>query len=298
MSEQIAHSRIFLNKFTEELIMNIKTKIEIDERKKIEEERMKKAIEVEKLKQKFSQYTQEPKKETEQINEIKKVLEKQKPIQTPQVTQKPIITPQKIEPPKTTEKTEEIPAGFEKSIREEKPATGKIIKVEEKPIIVSKPVQINKPETTIKPVQIPAVQPLEPGEVDFGKITFLVKDPLISYVECPGENKNIVIKRAGGLATPTQIILSKEEIANIIQSFSNKARIPLIEGMLDARIGNLEMSAIISEAAASSFIVKRNLLPPPRSETVLQRPIQPQTTIQGPPMMMRPIIQPFNQQKR
>jgi hypothetical protein len=165
-----------------------------------------------------------------------------------------------------------------------------------------KPMPKPQPQKIIT-IPIPPKQPpLLPGEVNFGKITFLVKDPLVTYIEAPGINKNVLIKRAG-ITTKTQITLSKEEMLAIIKSFSETARIPLIEGMLNARLSNLEMSAVVSETTNSSFILKKNPIPEMNKPiTQLQRPMMQIPTMPGVPRMsqkptqaMPPINRPFNQ---
>ena len=51
------------------------------------------------------------------------------------------------------------------------------------------------------------------------------------------------------------------EIKKIIESFSKIAKIPLLQGMLRARVSNLEISGIIAETADSSFILKKWIIP-------------------------------------
>ncbi len=124
---------------------------------------------------------------------------------------------------------------------------------------VIKPVQRQIIQTPV--IQQPAVQiKLQPGEINFGRILPLIRDPNVSYIECQGEGKNIIIRRSGNTIS-TQIILSKDEIRKIIESFSDKARIPLMEGMLNARVDNLEMSAVVSEIISPSFIIKKLNMP-------------------------------------
>src|SRR3989338_7004014 len=184
------------------------------------------------------------------------------------------------------------------------------------PIITLPPKQIQQPtlqhpaqvtqtqqQTTIKKqvpikqlpqkISLPVQLQVAPGEINLGKISFLLKDPLVTYVECPGENKIIVVKKAGAI-TKTQIILTKTEILDIISSFSAKARIPLIEGMLNARVENLEISAIVSEVSSPSFILKKSLINViPTEPSILERGMmQFQSQIQQTPVMP-PINRPF-----
>lgn len=137
---------------------------------------------------------------------------------------------------------------------------------------------------------------LRPGEIDFGKILPLIRDQLITSIECPGVNKNIVIKKAGNIIK-TQIILEKQEILSIIKIFYEKANIPLVEGMLVARIDNLELSGVIptSSSASPSFMIKRepviieNKLP-----SQLMKPLMQTTPLQLPRQI--PFTPPANPQ--
>lgn len=244
----------FLYRFTEEIIGLVKReaiKKRLDEKESL---RIKREVEIEKLKQRFSSYgnqekpkVQEPIKVQEiKIEERPKIIIHQQPIQIP--IQKPIIKSQVIE-------------------ISEKP---KVQEIKQEANIQPK---FKKNEARIIPIQIPVQTPLKEGEADLGKILFLVRDPLVTYIECPGIQKNIVVRRAGA-TMKTQITLTKEEINLIIKNFSDAARIPLIEGMLNARIDNLEMSAVVSDISDNSFIIKRNIIPSiNKSSTQLQRPM-------------------------
>ena len=93
------------------------------------------------------------------------------------------------------------------------------------------------------------------------KILMMLNNTQITHIECPSENANVIIKRMGH-AIKTDIILKKEELISIVKYYSEKARIPLIEGMLIARVDNLEISAVVSESSRSSFIIKKIITPP------------------------------------
>jgi hypothetical protein len=273
MPEKKSVKEEFLDEFTEEMIMNTKKGLDKKKREEKEVARAKREVEIEKLKKKFSGYgeqAEEPKpveKPAEKIEEKKPEL-KPALIMTPSVMQK---SPEPINPV-------------------------------QKPMPIAKPIPRPQPPKMVN-IPVPPVQPpLMPGEVNFGKIAFLIKDPLVTYVESPGVDKNVLIKRAG-VTTKTQITLSKEEMLAIIKSFSETARIPLIEGMLNARLSNLEMSAVVSETTNISFIVKKNPIPDMNKPmTQLQRPMMRIPTMPGVPNIlpkptpaMPPVNRPFNQ---
>lgn len=256
----------FLIRFTREIISAKKNELAKKHSEESEIARAKRQVEIEKLKQKFSKYGY--------------VEEKPKQISLPK------FQPHNIEPHKIIEKKENF-----------NPIQS-VQTIPQKPQIAN-PMQQKKEPLKIMDVPIPPQQPpLQPGEIDFGKIRFLVRDMLITYIECPGIDKNILIKRAG-VITKIQITLTKEEILSIIKSFSEIARIPLIEGMLNARVSNLEMSAVVSESSDTSFILKKNPIPDMnRIPTNLQKPMmQIPAMPQKPFPAMPPINRPFTSQE-
>ncbi|MDP1729277.1 MAG: hypothetical protein Q8L27_03685 [archaeon] len=154
----------------------------------------------------------------------------------------------------------------------------------------------------LQPVRIaipPSNLPTKPEQLNFfGKAQELINDNLITYIECPGENKSIIIKKAGMTST-VSVNLSNQEIVEIIKSFSERARIPLIEGMLNARLANVEISAVVSGEAGSSFIIKKNpVVIQQQTPTRLEKPMMqfPQQGSQhAPGQAMPPINRPFRQ---
>jgi hypothetical protein len=204
----------FLIKFTEEILLTIKS----EQNKKVyefyEEERIKKEIEAEKLKIKFLKPA-----------EIKPLgilqYQKQQPIANP--LQKLTNQPNRIKEP-------------------QKRMTIEIDKIKKETPLM-KVIPVNTSNTNQNEY-----------DIDFGRLNSIISNAQITYIDCAGPNKDITIK--AGRIFKADITLNKEEIESIIKSFSEKARIPLIEGMLKARIKNLEMSAIVS-LAGSSFVLKR-----------------------------------------
>lgn len=127
-------------------------------------------------------------------------------------------------------------------------------------------------ELQTKAQALQQIQPqYQPKPVGFhlGKTEVFLKDPLLQSIECPGPGKNILVKKQNNIS-PTRTILSQQEINNIINSFSQQAKIPISSGILKAAVGNLVISAVISEFVGSRFII--NKLTPPQ----VQQPIQAQ----------------------
>ncbi len=94
------------------------------------------------------------------------------------------------------------------------------------------------------------------------KIGFLIRDPTITEIECVGESENLLVKK-GGVIQKTQITLRNDEIKNILNEFSVKTNIPIIEGTFKAAFESLIVTAVISDILGPRFIIqKRNPFQP------------------------------------
>lgn len=229
----------FLDQFTEEVILVLVAALREEELEKIEQTRADRRIEEEKFKIKIFPQNRENNpqqlrsiKNTQRTSEISQFSNMQPSISAQLTQNQPIQKNQQV----ITREIEQISPIQQKPLIQ--PRTREI-----------QPININAPQNTPQ---------LQPGEINFGKIIFLVKDPFISYIECPGEGQNVIIKKSGQ-TMKTQIILTKEEMITIIKDFSGKTRIPLIEGLLNARYENLELSAVVSEIITPSFIIRKNI---------------------------------------
>lgn len=93
-------------------------------------------------------------------------------------------------------------------------------------------------------------------EIDLLKLNILVKDPLVKIIECNSPDENVLVTGMMG-RKPTPIKLSKEEIDEILEKFSGASRIPLHEGLFKAAVGNLVISAVISEIVGIKFVIRK-----------------------------------------
>lgn len=93
-------------------------------------------------------------------------------------------------------------------------------------------------------------------QIDLGKLNSLVQDQNILSIECNGADTPLTVKGSGGTRI-TNIILTKDEVGNIIRAFSTASKIPLNEGVFKAAVGSLIISAIVSEIIGSQFIIKK-----------------------------------------
>lgn len=104
--------------------------------------------------------------------------------------------------------------------------------------------------------------------VPLGKIRSFINDPLIREIECPGPGKNIIITKGNSKQT-IPIILNSEEIEKIMQEISARTRIPLIQGMFKAALGNILISAVVSEFIGTHFNIQK--IPPPMPPYPIRR---------------------------
>lgn len=190
-----------------------------------EEYESKRKIKVEKLKQKFLNQEAEENESTEDFGKMinHKILQ-------------PIKYGKSNEKSKLTEKIKEK-FSFISNITKKLPL---IEEVPQQEIIES-----------IKPEYQP-----RPQELNLGKLEPILQDPMIQSIECTGPGKNILVNKFGKINV-TKIVLTREDINEIITNFSNLAQIPLIDGILKAAVGNLMMSAVTSEIVGSRFILNR-----------------------------------------
>lgn len=237
----------FLKHFTTELISN-----------SIKEERIKKRIEVQKLKQKFvAPFCESPSSEKIFDDSI---------LQPSKYRIEPVEPNLKFPKPKVHEfkdldKEEREPIIHRMKIpkkRSKKRAVQRLrrlLSFQKKPAkLIRKPIRIPSRIQALTTIQ-PQAQP-RPEGFSLGKLDQLIRDPSIQSIECSGPNKNILVKRYSK-TNATRIILNQSEITDVIDIFSAKARIPVVGGILKAAVGNLVISAVISEFVGSRFIINK-----------------------------------------
>lgn len=92
--------------------------------------------------------------------------------------------------------------------------------------------------------------------IDLGKLNPLIRDSLVRIIECNGDNEKIIVMGRMGRKN-TKIRLTKEEIDNIINKFSEATKIPVQEGVFKVVFGRLIFSAMISEIVSSKFLIRK-----------------------------------------
>lgn len=100
-----------------------------------------------------------------------------------------------------------------------------------------------------------ATTQIENVEIDLGKLNPLLKDSAVKIIEGSPDERVRVMGTMG--TRVTDIFLSKEDIESIINKFSEVSKIPTVEGIYRVVVGNLNLSAIISEVIGSRFVIKK-----------------------------------------
>lgn len=219
---------LFLRAFTKEILFNLQKKIEREHRELELKEKLRKEEEKRQLKEPLE--TKREIKKEEFVPSIKyfsatypeysvHAKHPTHPIHPVKKMFKPILKPQIQQMPLVSRRT---------------------IQIAPKPIV-----QLMQP-----PVYAPAV------EMDLGSLNPMIADKQVTMIECPGPDKFLIVKKAGQINS-ARISLSGGEIDKIIEQFSEKAKIPVIRGIFKAVVGNLAISAVISEFVGGRFIINK-----------------------------------------
>jgi hypothetical protein len=156
----------------------------------------------------------------------------------------PVFNLAKKEIPK---KIEFIPGGT----RQIAPLTRKRVQ-QVKPILIIPEPALPKHLEYLKPL---SSSPSEKVEIDLGKLNPLLKDSAVKIIEGSPDER---VKVMGTMGTRvTDIFLSKEEVEEVINKFSEVSKIPTIEGVYRVVVGNLILSAIISDVVNPRFVIKK-----------------------------------------
>ena len=94
-----------------------------------------------------------------------------------------------------------------------------------------------------------------------GKINSLLNDPAVQMIECLGPEKQILVYKSGVIQN-TNIVLSNEEINLLMKELSEKTKIPLISGVFKTALGNMVITAVISDFIGTRFMIQRKTSAP------------------------------------
>ncbi len=111
---------------------------------------------------------------------------------------------------------------------------------------------------TMKPIMRP--HPIQQNQQIFsgyGKLAALINDPSVSHINCKGPGTQIIVVKRGREQITT-ISLTQEEINLILKFVSERARIPLTEGIFKVGVDNMLFFAVITKEAGSTLMIKKN----------------------------------------
>jgi hypothetical protein len=129
-------------------------------------------------------------------------------------------------------------------------------------VIVGKKGNFVKPRGVVPPVPHGVPHGVSPPNVstglsqDYGKVSPLLDDSSVSTIECSGQGRPLMIIRAGQKEL-TKVVLSAEDIKEILDKVSEAAHIPLLDGVFRAAVDNFSINAVISDVIGSRFVIKK-----------------------------------------
>ena len=198
---------------------------------------------------KLQNIVEEKKKENAQQKEIPKIqfIPQPSPV-------KEISRPVRMKMPKRLEK----PIQQTKPIVRQMPMPQHIIQRPNRLLFIPEPT-LPKHLEYLKPIASTG----DKFEIDLGKLNPLLRDPAVKVIEASPDERVRVMGTMG--TRMTDIFLTKDEVDIIIQKFSDASKIPTMEGIYRVAVGNLVLSAIISDVTGSRFVIKK--IPPTPQKT-------------------------------
>jgi hypothetical protein len=138
----------------------------------------------------------------------------------------------------------------------------KIVPIQKKFPIKKLPIKTIPQKLTIPKIKLPPrfqnIQPVSTKrEIDLGKLNPILEDQTINSIECYGPNVPITIITRTDQKRNTKIVLTKEEIDKVINTFSTITRIPALEGVYKVAAGNLVLLSSISEIIGTKFVIRK-----------------------------------------
>ncbi|MBX4196196.1 hypothetical protein KW805_01255 [Candidatus Pacearchaeota archaeon] len=120
------------------------------------------------------------------------------------------------------------------------------------------PPQLKQPQL---PPPLPAYQPSEETAhatetLGLTKLSQFLADSGVMMIECAGPDKAVVVTK-GGVFQTTSTTLNVEEIDSIMKEISEKTKIPIVPGIFKAALGNLLITAVVSEFVGTRFIIQK-----------------------------------------
>ncbi|MFW5846796.1 MAG: hypothetical protein ACOCUU_01430 [Nanoarchaeota archaeon] len=112
------------------------------------------------------------------------------------------------------------------------------------------------PEPKI-PQELSHLKPkLDEIKFNLGKLEPLVHDPNVKIIKVEGPDKKVKVVLPDG-TKPTGIVLSEDEIKEVINNFSEAEKIPFKKGVVRIASGNMVLLAIVSDVVKPKFMIKK-----------------------------------------
>ncbi len=142
------------------------------------------------------------------------------------------------------------------------PVTQELSALQKQQLITSRregqPQRIQRPLPFTQFQQAPPQPPRTPAMplLSLRKLQPFIIDPSVRSIECPGPGKPLLVMR-NGRAQVVSILLTQEEITEILKEMSQKTRIPLLPGLFKTAWGSLLLTAVVSEFVGTRFIIEK-----------------------------------------
>ena len=124
--------------------------------------------------------------------------------------------------------------------------------------------KILKLPTQRTPSNLSYLKPTTNEKVNIGKLNILLQDTNVKTIEVEGPDQKAIVTGTMGRKN-TNITLTKQNIQEILNEFSTRARIPISEGITKIDLGNFSLTSIKSGEDVHLIIRKVEETPIPRA---------------------------------
>lgn len=158
------------------------------------------------------------------------------------------IKQEKEKLPKVKELSRENPSASQKTLNTEKKSIlprKSLASTQEMPLPKLKIPRPSIPET------YKSIFPVSKARLNLGKINSLLENPAVRAIDCEGPGKSLTIQT--DIEKKSSIVLTKEEIENIVHSFELASNTKAEQGVYRANVGKYYLSAILSEVLGIRF---------------------------------------------
>ncbi len=123
-------------------------------------------------------------------------------------------------------------------------------------IIKNQPRVLRIPEPKL-PENLSYLKPsLTQESLDLKEVNPLIKDSNVIEIESEGHNHFVKVSGTMGRKS-TNLVLDQNQIDNILEAFSKKAKIPISVGLTRIVVGNLILTAILTNDGETQFKIKK-----------------------------------------